>query len=256
MAILDVRSLSKNFGGFQALEGINLEIEPETIWAVIGPNGAGKSTLFNLIIGMLKPTSGEIYFKGVKLTDLKPNKRAALGIALTFQNLRLFPQMTVLENVLIGQHRHIRTNLGKIMCALPFRTSGEEKRARIFAREMLDFVELAARKEDLVTNLSHGEQQRVALARALATDPELLLLDEPSAGINPQEKLKLNGLLKRIVESGKTICFIEHDMKMVMEISDVITAINFGVKIAEGSPSEIKKNRDVIEAYLGVEEAV
>ena len=254
MAILEVKGLSKYFGGFQALGGLDLAIDPVSIWAIIGPNGAGKSTLFNLISGLLKPTSGEIYFKGVTLNGMKPNQRTALGIALTFQNLRLFPKMTVLQNLLVGQNCRIKANLGKVLFRLPFRPLSEEKKALLFVQEVLEFVGLLTRKDDLVSNLSYGEQERVALARALATDPEILLLDEPSAGLNPQETSDLKRLLKTLVENGKTICFIEHDMNMVMEISDMITVLNFGVKIAEGPPSTIKGNLKVIEAYLGTEE--
>jgi branched-chain amino acid transport system ATP-binding protein len=254
MVILEVKDLSKHFDGFRALEKIDLAIESGLIWAIIGPNGAGKTTLFNLITGILKPTEGGIYFKGAELTGMKPNKITALGIGLTFQQLRLFSKMTVLENVLVGHHCHIKTNPGKILFHLPFRTSGEEKRIHIFAEEMLDFVGLLKRKHDLVSNLSYGEQKLVALARALATGPELLLLDEPSAGLNPQETLELNRLLKVIIKQGKTICFIEHDMKMVMEISDMITVLNFGHKIAEAPPGKIKGDPQVIEAYLGAEE--
>jgi branched-chain amino acid transport system ATP-binding protein len=254
MAILEIKRLRKHFGGFHALQGIDLSIDPGLIWSIIGPNGAGKSTLFQLISGLLSPTGGEIFFKGTSLSRFKPNQRTALGIAVTFQNLRLFPKMTVLENVLVGQHCRIKANLGEILFGMPFRLSRKEKKARIRAQEVLELAGLLITKDELVSNLSYGQQKLIALARSLATEPELLLLDEPAAGLNPQETSELGRLMKTIVEGGKTICFIEHDMSMVMDISDMVTVLNFGVKIAEGPPQSIKCDSQVIEAYLGVHE--
>ncbi|NLA26493.1 MAG: ABC transporter ATP-binding protein [Firmicutes bacterium] len=249
--ILKATAICHSFGGLMALENVDFQIAPKEIVGLIGPNGAGKTTLFNLFTGHYNPTGGEIYFNGLKISGLKPYQITPKGIARTFQNIRLFGQMSVLDNVLIGQH--CRTGTGLFGAIL--RTSAskkEEARAREIALEMLSFVRLEDKKEERACNLAYGEQRRLEIARALAADPILLLLDEPAAGMNPQETVTLIDLIRQIQDRmGKTILLIEHDMKVVMGISGRVAVLNYGKKIAEGTPHQVQNNEEVIKAYLG-----
>ncbi len=250
-SILTAAGICHNFGGLMALQDIDFHIARKEIVGLIGPNGAGKTTLFNLFTGHYNPTGGNIYFNNEKINGLKPYQITPRGIARTFQNIRLFGQMSVLDNVLIGQH--CRTGAGLFSTVL--RTHAfkkEETRARETALMMLSFVQLEEKKEELAHNLSYGEQRRLEIARALATDPALLLLDEPAAGMNPQESITLMELVRQIRDRmGKTILLIEHDMKVVMGISERVAVLNYGKKIAEGTPHEVQNNKEVIKAYLG-----
>ncbi|HPU01323.1 MAG: ABC transporter ATP-binding protein [Firmicutes bacterium] len=234
-----------------ALEDVDFQIKRKEIVSLIGPNGAGKTTLFNLFTGHYNPTRGEIYFNNRKINGLKPYQVTPIGIARTFQNIRLFGQMSVLENVLVGQHCRTRSGLfDAILRTRGFRQ--EEARARKVALEMLAFVRLEEKKDEKACNLSYGEQRRLEMARALATNPSLLLLDEPAAGMNPQETTSLMELVRQIRDQmGITILLIEHDMKVVMGISERVAVLNYGRKIAEGTPREVQNNEEVIRAYLG-----
>lgn len=250
---LRLEGISRHFGGLKVLQDVNLDIPPQGIFGLIGPNGAGKTTVFNLITGLLQPTGGCIKFHDQSLAGLKPHDITRLGIARTFQNIRIFKEMSLLENVMVGLHAQLRYGpFGLLGSSGLFRS--EERRARDRARELLSWVRLDHKAADIADNLSYGEQRKLELARALATNPKLLLLDEPVAGMNSSEKVELMHEIRNISERGYAIFIIEHDMRFVMGLCSDIAVLNFGRIIARGSPDAIRNDPQVIEAYLGRED--
>jgi branched-chain amino acid transport system ATP-binding protein len=251
MAYLEIRNLSIDFGGLRAINRLNMDVEKGEIRGIIGPNGAGKTTLFNLITGVYPPIEGSIYFEGQDLVKLRPHRIPAIGISRTFQNIELFESLSVAENVMTGMHLHIKTGIAGSYFKVG-KARKREREARNKAIEILDFVGLADFHDRPATNLSFGQMRLLEIARALAVDPKVILLDEPAAGIHPNKIVEIDTLLGRLRdERGLTILIVEHVLKLVLSISDRVSVLNQGEKIAEGTSSEIKNNTDVVKVYLG-----
>ncbi len=254
MNLLSLDGISKRFGGLQAVNDVSFSVDQGSVKALIGPNGAGKTTLFNLISGVLSPDSGTITFNGAKVQGLMPHQVASQGMARTFQHIRLFPRMTVLENIMIGRHIHSKAGFVASMLSLPF-TRKEERQIREKSLAVLDFLGITALSSSEATSLAYGQQRVVELGRALACEPKLLLLDEPAAGLNMRETAEMGRLIARIRDTGITVLIVEHDMSLVMNISDEIIVLSYGQKIADDKPLAIQKNQEVIRVYLGEEDA-
>jgi len=253
MALLEVKGLSKYFGGLAALSDLDMEVAEGEIRGLIGPNGSGKTTLYNVISGVYRPTSGTVVYQGVDISHLPPSTIAKMGLVRTFQQTTLFMDFTVLQNISVGRHLHAGESVFGVIGNTPG-TRAVEKEAMDKAEEIVDFMELTHIKDELAINLPHGYMRALGVGIALATEPRLLMLDEPVTGMNPTEKTHMLNLIQRIRKQGISVLLVEHDMKTVMGVCDYITVLNFGKKLAEGKPKEITSNEEVIEAYLGSSE--